>query len=93
MTSHTHKRTPRRSQARFRMACTLMGFCLTLPGITQAEYRVLHHFGGGANDGARPYGSLIHSGSTLYGLTAYGGSGDGGFCACGAEGNDRSALR
>ena len=31
---------------------------------------VLHHFAGGAGDGAYPYGMLTRSGSTLYGATA-----------------------
>ncbi|MFH1549299.1 MAG: choice-of-anchor tandem repeat GloVer-containing protein [Planctomycetota bacterium] len=36
-------------------------------------YNHLHEFAGGADDGLRPYGSLILSGSTLYGMTIAGG--------------------
>ena len=32
-------------------------------------FAVLHGFAGGADDGKKPYGSLILSGSTLYGMT------------------------
>jgi uncharacterized repeat protein (TIGR03803 family) len=46
--------------------------CLTAPA---QEYRVLHHFAGGTNDGGWPMlGRLIQSGSTLYGMTSGGGS-------------------
>jgi uncharacterized repeat protein (TIGR03803 family) len=52
---------------------------LSLAISTKADnYRVLHHFAGGANDGAIPYGSLICSGSTLYGMSFNGGSSDNG---------------
>jgi uncharacterized repeat protein (TIGR03803 family) len=48
----------------------LLSFTLTI----RAEYRVLHNFAGGANDGSGPMGSLIQSGSMLYGMTPSGGS-------------------
>jgi uncharacterized repeat protein (TIGR03803 family) len=42
---------------------------------TKADnYRVLHHFAGGANDGSGGYGALIQSGPSLYGMTWGGGS-------------------
>jgi uncharacterized repeat protein (TIGR03803 family) len=47
----------------------LLSFTLT----AQAEYRVLHQFAGGTNNGATPYGSLICSDSVFYGATFYGG--------------------
>jgi uncharacterized repeat protein (TIGR03803 family) len=39
-------------------------------------FRLLHSFSGGANDGARPFGSLTLSlsGTTLHGMTSQGGS-------------------
>ena len=37
-------------------------------------YQVLYSFGGVANDGAYPYGSLTLSGTTLYGMTQVGGA-------------------
>ena len=40
-----------------------------------SNYRVLHSFGGGENDGDHPYGDLILSGSTVYGMTRYSGAG------------------
>src|SRR4030042_1374463 len=49
---------------------------LSLTFAVRAEYRVLHHFAGGANDGAMSECSLICSDSTLYGMTSYGGSSD-----------------
>ena len=39
-----------------------------------SAYNVLHHFAGGAADGATPNGSLIVDGSTLYGMTFEGGA-------------------
>jgi len=54
------------------VAVAILSFaCLT--AIAQ-DYRVLHNFAGGANDGAKADGSLILSGSTLYGMTWQGGS-------------------
>ena len=42
-----------------------------------AEYSVLHQFGGGAFDGAQPYGSLSVGGDgLLYGMTSAGGAYD-----------------
>jgi uncharacterized repeat protein (TIGR03803 family) len=41
---------------------------------TAQDYRVLHNFAGGANDGATPWGSLVQSGPALYGMTSAGGS-------------------
>ena len=46
--------------------------CLTALG--EGDYRILHHFAGGANDGATPWGSVVQSGTTLYGMTSAGGS-------------------
>ena len=43
---------------------------------SQGQYSLLHNFTGGANDGARPQGSLTLSGSTLYGMTFCGGLSD-----------------
>ena len=43
---------------------------------TGGDFTLLHSFGGGASDGASPYGSLTLSGSTLYGMTYDGGSTD-----------------
>ncbi|MDR3553624.1 MAG: hypothetical protein P4L55_02595 [Syntrophobacteraceae bacterium] len=45
-------------------------FGITTDGL---GYQVLHDFGGVANDGGSPYGSLTLSGSTLYGMTGGGG--------------------
>lgn len=39
-------------------------------------FRVIHTFKGGNEDGARPWGSLTVSDSTLYGMTSHGGSAD-----------------
>ena len=40
----------------------------------QFHYQILHHFTGGAKDGANPIlGTLTRSGSTLYGMTSRGG--------------------
>ena len=41
-------------------------------------FSVLHSFTGGSNDGSKPYGSLIQSGSTLYGISSGGGNADDG---------------
>jgi len=49
-------------------------FLLTLP--VRAQINLLHEFAGGANDGKKPYGSLILSGSTLYGMSHFGGGSD-----------------
>jgi uncharacterized repeat protein (TIGR03803 family) len=70
----------------------LAGVVMYFTGLTASaqNYCVLHHFAGGAGDGAKPYGALVQSGMMLYGMTAYGGSnnvgtifrisaGDGGF--------------
>ncbi|MGA3283721.1 MAG: choice-of-anchor tandem repeat GloVer-containing protein [Verrucomicrobiota bacterium] len=54
------------------VAVVILSFaCLTA---NAQDYRILHNFAGGANDGAAPYGDLIQSGSTLYGMTWQGGS-------------------
>jgi uncharacterized repeat protein (TIGR03803 family) len=53
-------------------ACILAS--LQFASIAPADYRVLHHFAGGVDDGAGPLGSLIRSGSTLYGMTRIGGA-------------------
>ena len=39
-------------------------------------YTILHDFDGGADDGSRPWGSLVLSDSTLYGMTWRGGDYD-----------------
>ena len=51
-----------------------MIICLPLASANAQEYRVLHHFAGGHNDGAGTMGKLIQSGSALYGVTPQGGS-------------------
>jgi uncharacterized repeat protein (TIGR03803 family) len=44
-----------------------------------ADYKIIHNFAGGANDGSGPLlGTLIQSGSTLYGMTTGGGSNNNG---------------
>jgi hypothetical protein len=53
------------------VACVLTGLCLA--AVVQADYRILPHSGGEANDGYHPYGSLLLSSATLYGMTAEGG--------------------
>ncbi len=40
------------------------------------RFKILHHFTGGTNDGAYPYGGLTLVGTNLYGLTPYGGAQD-----------------
>lgn len=45
---------------------------------TNGTFQVLHHFGGGANDGSSLTGGLLPSGSLLYGMTSGGGTGDNG---------------
>jgi uncharacterized repeat protein (TIGR02543 family) len=45
-------------------------------GIDGSGFQILHHFGGGANDGASPYWSLVLANSMLYGTTSAGGSGN-----------------
>ncbi|HTS19671.1 MAG TPA: choice-of-anchor tandem repeat GloVer-containing protein [Verrucomicrobiae bacterium] len=42
--------------------------------LTSNAFTILHHFVGGNNDGAGPFGPLTLSGSTLYGLTSGGGT-------------------
>lgn len=56
------------------LAITILSFTC-LAAIAQ-DYRVLHHFVGGTNGGAKPYGSLIQSGPALYGMTRDGGAND-----------------
>jgi uncharacterized repeat protein (TIGR03803 family) len=64
--------TTRISNCNFFVAASILSFaCLT--AIAQ-DYRILHHFTGGTNDGAQPYGLLVQSGATLYGMTYLGGS-------------------
>lgn len=41
-------------------------------------YKVLHHFGSGETDGAKPTGSLVFFGGQFYGVTARGGTDDNG---------------
>jgi len=59
-----------------------------------SNYRVLHCFGLGANDGGLPKGSLTVSGSTLYGMTVYGGgsSSSGTIFAIEADGSNFRVL-
>jgi uncharacterized repeat protein (TIGR03803 family) len=65
-------KTTRISDCCFFVAASVLSFaCLTA---TAQDYRALHNFAGGTNDGANPYGLLIQSGSTLYGMTYVGGS-------------------
>ena len=42
--------------------------------LSNNSYAILHHFAGGASDGAKPMGSLAVSGSKLYGMTEDGGT-------------------
>jgi len=42
---------------------------------TTGATKVLHRFGGGDSDGARPFAGLIEVNGTLYGTTQWGGSG------------------
>ena len=58
----------------------LFGVGAAQAGVPQTQFPItnLHHFAGGANDGANPYGSLTLSGTNLYGMTAYGGPGGSG---------------
>ena len=44
----------------------------------KSGYTLLHTFAGEADDGCRPYGSLLSAGSTLYGMTSHGGASDSG---------------
>ena len=71
MHSRTYEKTIRTSQRLHRMACVLTGLCLA--AVVQADYRILPHSVGGANDGYHPYSSLLLSSATLYGMTAEGG--------------------
>ena len=58
-----------------RLAGMIVGLCLTLVTVAHADYRVLHAFSGGGDDGAGPLSStLVQSGTTLYGMTSQGGS-------------------
>ena len=43
-------------------------------GANGTGYTLQHQFGGGANDGTGPLGSLIQSGTNFYGMTSLGGS-------------------
>lgn len=57
----------------------LSGLALLLgTGVVSANapsyYRVLHHFAGGASDGAEPLDSLLIVGTNFYGMTTSGGS-------------------
>jgi uncharacterized repeat protein (TIGR03803 family) len=53
----------------------IVGLCLTLVTVAHADYRVLHAFSGGDDDGAGPLSStLVQSGTTLYGMTVQGGT-------------------
>ena len=47
-------------------------FSLELTG--DVQFTVLHNFGGDANDGQNPFGSLLLNGTTLYGTTNAGGT-------------------
>ncbi len=69
----------------FIVSLATIGFCFaqadnapitygTYRTIQTSGYRILHHFTGGANDGASPIlGTLTRSGATLYGMTSRGG--------------------
>ena len=46
-------------------------FCLS-PKVNAQSFDPLHHFTGGAEDGAYPSGGLVLDGSTLYGVTSAG---------------------
>ncbi len=68
----------------------LLSFAFT----ARADYRVLHHFTGGAQDGATPVaGALVLSGDKLYGTTETGGTDNVGTCfAVDTDGTDFQLL-
>ncbi len=74
MNSSTREQTLQAVQPVRHAVHLLTALLLDLTAVAQAEYRVLHHFAGGAGDGASPYGSLVEYGSMLYGMTYGGGS-------------------
>ena len=73
----------------------LIGFTIGLSIFPAgAEYRILHNFAGGTNDGATPLGSLIQSDSFLYGMTmSGGGSGNGTIFRMNTDGTGFQLLR
>lgn len=65
-------KTTRNANRRLLLAGAILSYaCLTT--LAEGEYRVLHHFAGGHQDGAGPLCQLIQSGSALYGMTREGG--------------------
>lgn len=57
-------------------------------------YKIIHAFGGAANDGGEPFGSVIQVGSNLYGMTKFGGtSGAGAIYRIGIDGSNFTLLR
>jgi uncharacterized repeat protein (TIGR03803 family) len=55
-------------------------FCAgaTLSARSQSGFSVIHHFAGGANDGAKPANSLLVLNDKFYGTTQFGGASDSG---------------
>lgn len=51
-----------------------IGLCFT--ATVSSQYKVLHHFSGNSNDGAKSAGSLIKYGNKLFGMTFNGGDGN-----------------
>ncbi len=72
------------------------GLVVLLSGLVTtawADYRILHHFAGGSNDGAGPMNKLVQSGSTLYGMTPQGGGNNVGTVFCvNTDGTDFKVL-
>jgi uncharacterized repeat protein (TIGR03803 family) len=61
-----------------RVAPQLSGFGTVFALTTSGKETVLHKFGFGSTDGARPRGGLLYLNGTLYGVTETGGSYNGG---------------
>lgn len=55
------------------LALVLFLVVLVVPSRAGNPIHILRSFSGGDNDGSKPYGSLVLSGSTLYGMTQAGG--------------------
>ena len=67
-----------RSHNKYYLAFMTAGFVLGLAITVRAQYKVLHHFTGGSDDGSGPRGALIKSAGVFFGMTQNGGSGDNG---------------
>src|SRR5262249_1059749 len=60
-----------------RFAVLAVSLLLLPGGSLQAQFKVIHSFPAGANDGGDPNGSLVTDGTTLCGAPFLGGSSDG----------------